>query len=143
MDICCNYSLYHNVNTYVELRTYVRTYTYFTLHLFIFIFIINDDDKECSKAIEYIKDNYIKLTRGLPIDDLLPNLYGKKVVNDVQKEDIHMKKSRKDKVSYLFDNVVIPELDIGASTKYNNLIKVMEASDDTTAKHLAKLLKGT
>ena len=49
---------------------------------------------------------------------------------------------RKEKVSFLFDEVIKPELAIGVSTKYNNLIKVMETSDDSTAKHLAVLLKG-
>ena len=98
--------------------------------------------KECSKAIESITTNYAKLTEGFPIDGLLPHLYSKKVISGVQKEDIQKEKLKKGKVSLLFDEVIKPELVIGISTKYDNLIKVMEASDDSTAKHLAGVLKG-
>ena len=97
--------------------------------------------KEHRKAIENITTNYTKLTRSFPINDLLPDLYSEKVINVVQKEYIEKGKYKKGKVSFLFDEVIIPELKIGISTKYNNLIKVMEASDDSTANHLAGLLK--
>ena len=49
---------------------------------------------------------------------------------------------KKDKVSLLFDDIIEPELVVGVSTKYDNLIEVMKASDDYTAKHLANLLEG-
>ena len=97
--------------------------------------------KECPKAIENITTNYAKLTRSFPIDGLLPDLYSRKVIGDVQKEAIEKEKYKKGKVSFLFDEVIKPELESGISTKYDNLIKVMEASDDSTANHLAGLLK--
>ena len=51
---------------------------------------------------------------------------------------------RKEKVNFLFDKVIIPDLKNDGSTKFDSLIKVMKASDDRTAKHLAnKLLEGT
>ena len=100
------------------------------------------DDKEYSKAIENIKTNYSKLTTGFPIDGLLPDLFSKNVIVDVQKETIQKEKMKNVKVSFLFDEVIIPELKIGISTKYDNLIKVMEASDDSTANSLVEVLKG-
>ena len=99
------------------------------------------DDKECSKAIENITTNYAQLTRSFPIDGLVPDLYSKKVISDVQKEHIEKEKYKMGKVSFLFDEVIKPELVIGISTKYDNLIKVMEDSDDSTAVCLAGLLK--
>lgn len=100
------------------------------------------DDKECSLAIESITANYSKLTRSFPIDGLLPDLFSKKVINGVERETIEKEKLKKEKVSILFNGVIIPELESGITTKYDNLIKVMEVSGDTTAHRLAGLLKG-
>ena len=51
---------------------------------------------------------------------------------------------KKEKVDYLFDEVIKPDLKIDSSTKFDNLIKVMKDSDDTTVNYLAaKLLEGT
>ena len=99
-------------------------------------------DKECSKAIASIEINYPKLTGSLPIDSLLPDLYSEMVINDVQKENIQKEKLKEGKISYLFDEVIKPELERGISTKYDNLIKVMEASNDIVTNYLAKVLKG-
>ena len=99
-------------------------------------------DKECSKAITNIAINYPKLTGSLPIDSLLPDLYSEMVINDVQRENIQKEKLKKGKISYLFDEVIKPELESGISTKYDNLIKVMEASDDIVTNYLAGNLKG-
>ena len=73
----------------------------------------------------------------------MPALFSKGVIDSEQKQVIHSKVLKKDKVSFLFDQIIIEELDSGISTKYDNLIKEMEDSDDTTANHLARLLQGT
>ena len=108
--------------------------------LFLYSFVANG--KRCSEAIENITKHYPKLTVGFPTDCLVPQLYAKKVINDEQKEEIQKKTMKKDKVSILFDDVIKPELVVGVSTKYDNLIEVMKSSDDSTAKHLANLLEG-
>ena len=66
----------------------------------------------------------------------------KRVINDLQKESIEKEKIKNVKVSFLFDEVIRPELEIGISTKYDKLIKVMEDSDDITTNYLAEVLKG-
>ena len=71
----------------------------------------------------------------------MPKLVAKKVIDDGQKEEIQKKTLKKDKVSFLFDDVIKPELVLGVSTKYDNLIKVLEAGDSTT-KRIADLLEG-
>ena len=71
------------------------------------------------------------LTTSFPIDGLLPRLYSKEVINQEQKEAIQVKNLRSKKISFLFDEVIIPELEAGISTKYDNLIEVMKASDDS------------
>jgi len=103
-----------------------------------------DDGKKCSKARESIKDHFTMLTTSFPMDNLLADLYSKDVINDDEKEVIKHEKLRKEKVNFLFDEVIIPDLKNDGSTKFDSLIKVMKDSDDHTAKHLAnKLLEGT
>ena len=99
------------------------------------------DDKKCSEIREKIRDNFAKLTKSFPMDGLVAELYSKKVINDEEKEQLREKRLRKEKVSFLFEEVINQELHAGDSTKFDSLIKVMEASDDNTAKHLAKLLR--
>ena len=72
----------------------------------------------------------------------MPKLFSKKVISVEQKEKIEKKTLKKDKVSYLFDDIIIPELNIDVSTKYDNLIEVMKTCNDSTAKHLANSLEG-
>jgi len=77
------------------------------------------------------------------MDNLLADLYSNDVINDDEKEVIRLKQLKKEKVGYLFDDVIIPDLKINSSIKFDNLIEVMKGSDDRTAKHLAtKLLEG-
>ena len=72
----------------------------------------------------------------------MPELFGKNVINDEQKEKIEKKTMKKDRVSFLFDDIIIPELKIDVSTKYDSLIEVMKTSDYSTAEPLAHLLEG-
>ena len=109
---------------------------------YIMLCILEAVEKNCSKAIKHIRNEYSRLTTSFPIDGLLPRLYSKEVIDQEQKEAIQVKKLRSKKVSFLFDEVIIPELEAGISTKYDNLIEVMKASDDSLAKHLVELLQG-
>ena len=114
-----------------------------SFHIFCFIFHFSFvvDDKKCSEAIENITKHFDSLIKSFPINSLVPKLSAKKVIDDVQKEEIQMKKLKKDKVSFLFDDIIKPELELGVSTKYDNLIEVLEAGD-STAKRIVDLLEG-
>ena len=94
----------------------------------------------CSFKSTSIKDNYTELIDALPIDNLLSVLFSKTVITSREKANIQEKSLREDKVSYLFDHIILPALKIGHDVKYNNLIKVMSSNEDTTANYLAKIL---
>lgn len=98
--------------------------------------------EECSKAIENIRSHNEKLVSSFPIDDLLPNLYSKKVIDEEEKKAMQKEKLERNKVSFLFDQVVLPELENGVNIKYDSIINVLEESENSTVKNLAKLLKG-
>ena len=74
---------------------------------------------------------------------MLPGLYSKRVINDDEKEAIQNKRLKKDKVSFLFDEVIKPQLKTGVSTKFDSMVEVMDASDDSTAWRLSEKLQGT
>lgn len=95
------------------------------------------------KAIDNVTTHYKSLARSLPIDNLLPDLYSKKVINSDEKEAIEKKQLKREKVSILIDQVIKPELEAGIFTKFDNFIKVLDDSDDSTAKRLSDLLNGT
>ena len=95
---------------------------------------------KCSFKCQSIQDNYKDLTGALPIANLLSALFSKGVIVADQKEEIEKKSLQKDKVSYLFDQIILPALTAGHDLKYNNLIAVMLSNDDTTVQHLAKKL---
>ena len=98
-------------------------------------------DEKCSEILEKIRANFAKLTRSFPMDGLVAELYSKKVITDDEKVQLEVKKLKKEKISFLFVEVINPELHAGDSTKFDSLIKVMEASGDNTAIQLAKLLR--
>lgn len=65
------------------------------------------------------------------------------MIHTEQKDKIKKELMRKDKVGYFLDTVILPELQIGYSVKYDKLITVMKFSDDTTAQYLAdELMQG-
>ena len=99
------------------------------------------DDEKYSEILEKIRANFAKLTKSFPMDGLVAELYSNYVITDEQKEELGEKKLEKEKISFLFDKVIKPELHAGDSTKFDSLIKVMEASGDNTAIQLAKLLR--
>ena len=107
--------------------------------VYSYIIIITHIGK-CSFKYRSIQDNYKDLTGALPIENLLSALFTKGVIVRDQKEEIEKKLLQKDKVSYLFDQIILPALKVGHDMKYDNLITVMLSDDDTTAHHLAKKL---
>ena len=98
-------------------------------------------DEKCSETLTKIKKNFAKLTRSFPMDSLVAELYSKDVINDQEKAQLGVKKLNEEQVSFLFEKVINPGLHAGDSTKFDKLIKVMEASDNSTAKYLTKFLR--
>lgn len=91
-------------------------------------------------ALDYIQQQYSKLTH-LTIDtDLIKFLFMEQVVTHKEKKEIQRWR-REERMEYLLDNIIIPSLEIEFGQKYINLINVMDRSDDILLKTIASELK--
>ena len=120
---------------------YIISFNDYTLQSHIFI--IHTEIEICTFKRKSIQENYADLTEALPIDNLLSVLYSKSVITIREKKQIEKGELRENKVSYLFDDIIVPALKVGHGVKFDMLIKEMLSSKDSTANHLAnKLMRG-
>ncbi|XP_065902871.1 uncharacterized protein [Dysidea avara] len=90
----------------------------------------------CTTVRTKIIQQYDQLT-NLPIDNLLPQLVAKGVIdiNDKQAIDNETKNSKK--MMYLLDNVIISSLALGFPQKYNWFVAALNENDDLIARELS------
>ena len=91
----------------------------------------------CSIAIENITNNYDKLTI-VPVKSILVKLISKRVVSIEQKQRINALLCNSEKVEYILDEVIIPELRSGKAKKFKGFLEAMEESDELPIVVLAK-----
>ena len=89
-------------------------------------------------AIENIKKNYDRLV-SLPVKSMLVELISERVISAAQKQRINLLDDR-DKIEYILDEVIIPELRIGIAKSFKGFIEVMEDSEDIDTRATAKML---
>jgi len=91
-------------------------------------------------ALNVVREQYEDLTK-LSFDNLLPNLFAKKIITDREKQIMEKTKPLdSDKMMYLLDYVIMPSLQVNLSVKYDGFVEVMKASGDALAEELAKRL---
>ena len=81
---------------------------------------------------------YAKLTEALPMNDLLADLYTKRLLPGNHKAKVESLSTQKEKAQYFLDEVIKRGLNIGYTLQFNGMITVMESSDDPVVKYLAK-----
>ena len=104
-----------------------------------FICLLLAHQFNCSNAKKIIVKNYDDLTH-LPIDLMLPMLFTKSVITIKEKKIIQALPLRCDKMQYLLNNVIIPNLDENIALKFKGFLETMEESDDLLLIHMAKKL---
>ena len=67
-------------------------------------------------------------------------LYAKKVISIEDQKVIEGKPLHKEKITYLFNDVLKESLKFGFSDKYKRFLKILDESDDPASKELAKKL---
>jgi len=72
---------------------------------------------------------------------MLPSLYAKDVITLVDKDTISLTKPlERDKMQYLLDQIIIPSLQAGVLQKFKLFLEVMEESEDTVTRTMARQL---
>ena len=94
---------------------------------------------DCSTAKDNIKANYDKLTK-LPIGLILERLLSKGIITQDEKKIIDAKPASRDKMIYILDSVITPNLLNDISIYFKGFLEVLEESDDSTMIDLAKQL---
>ena len=89
-------------------------------------------------AVEVFKRFYSKLTKVVPmiINDLVTKLYSDKLLSGNHKDCIDSLATAKEKVEYFLDKVIKPGLEIDFTKLFDEMLRVMESSDDPTVNYL-------
>ena len=89
-------------------------------------------------AVDVFKKFYSKLTKVLPmiINSLVTKLYSDKLLSGDQKSSIDSLASSKEKTVYFLDEVIKPGLEIHYTKLFDEMLRVMESSDDPTVNYL-------
>jgi len=84
---------------------------------------------------------YSSLLEVLPINTLVSTLYSKKLLSEDHKKKIDSLSTQREKSSYFLDNVINPGLIVGYTKLFEEMLKVMESSDDPVANHVIEQIK--
>ena len=90
--------------------------------------------------MDVFKKFYLELTEVLPaiIKNLVTKLYSDKLLSDDHKSNIAALTGEKEKTEYFLDKVIGPSLKIGYTELFDEMLKLLKASDDRTVMFLVK-----
>ena len=88
--------------------------------------------------LDVFKEFYSKLTKVLPMimNDLVTKLYSDKLLSGNHKDCIDSLATGKEKTEYFLDKVIKPGLEINYTKLFEEMLRVMESSDDPTVNYL-------
>ena len=93
--------------------------------------------EEANKAIQKFYPNLLKV---LPITELVERFYSVHLLSHHQKSKLDGLPSRKDKVAYFLDEMLMPGLSMNYTKHFDEMITMMKESDDALARHLVELI---
>ena len=91
-----------------------------------------------TNTLDVFKKFYSELTEVLPmvISSLVTKLYSDKLLSDNHKDCIDSLTTGKKKTEYFLDKVIKPGLTINYTKLFDEMLRVMESSDDPTVNYL-------
>ena len=89
-------------------------------------------------TVDVFKKFYSRATKVLPmiINDLVTKLYSDKLLSGNHKDCIDALATGKEKTKYFLDEVIRPGLEINYTKLFDEMLRVMESSDDPTVNYL-------
>jgi len=88
-------------------------------------------------AKDAFKEFYTKLEKVLPIDSLKSQFYSRNLLSNDHKSKLDAMTGDKEKVEYFLDKVINPGLQIGYTKQFDEMLLIMQNSDDPPVKYLA------
>ena len=95
-------------------------------------------DVECFRKA--FKEFHIKLTE-LPINDMIEELYTKNLLPGDHKAKVKSQSTPKEMAQHFLDAVIKPSLEIGYTQQFEQLISIMESSDNPALPFLAQQIR--
>ena len=96
--------------------------------------------KSAEEAKKTVQKFYPNLLEVLPISELMERFYSLHLLSHHQKSKLDSLHSRKEKVAYFLDEMLMPGLSMNYTVHFDGMITMMKASDDTLARHLVELI---
>ena len=89
-------------------------------------------------SMDVFKKFYSELTKVLPmiINNLVTKLYSDKLLSGAHKGCIDSLLTTKEKTEYFLDKVIKPGLEIEYTKQFDEMLRVMKASDDSAVNYL-------
>ena len=87
------------------------------------------------------KDFYSKLLEVLPTCHLIPQFYSKNLLSDDHKYKLDALTTDREKAEYFLDKVIKPGLQIDYTEQFDEMLLIMQDSDDPPVKYLANEVK--
>ena len=84
---------------------------------------------------------YPKLLKVLPINSILTDFYSHGLLPGDHKANIDALDTQKRKAEYFLDYVIKPGIEVGYTGQFDNMLKVMETSDDPAVKFVAEEIR--
>ena len=97
-------------------------------------------EKSAEEANKAIQKYYPNLLKVLPITELVERFYSGHLLSYDQKSKLDGLPSRKEKIAYFLDEMLIPGLSMDYTEHFDEMITMMKESDNTLARHLVKLI---
>ena len=85
---------------------------------------------------------YAKLSKVLPVNDILTEFYSCGLLRGDHKANIEALDTQKKKAEYFLDYVIKPGIEVGYMGQFDEMIKIMETSGDPAAKFVAGEIRG-
>ena len=96
--------------------------------------------KSAEAAKKAVQKFYPNLLEVLPITELVVRFYSVHLLSVDRKASLDSLSSRKDKVAYFLDEMLMPGLSMNCTKHFDGMITMMKESDDILARHLVELM---
>ena len=95
-----------------------------------------ETQEEKAEVERAIKKFYPDLLKILPLSHLVPCLYSENIISSDSMRKLETL-SELERIRYFLDTILVPGVEIGYTTLFKKLLRVMQVSDDGAVKYLA------
>ena len=96
--------------------------------------------KSAKEAQRAVKNCYPNLVKLLPIGELVDHLYCRELLSNSRKSKLDSLTAQEEKIRYFIDEILIPGLSIDYTGHFDEMVVMMQDSDDVLTRCLVKKL---